>query len=498
MAASPIVLSSRQGERAYLTTLNERFGQYVNRVRSMREQSKNIENNTFIAHTQALENEIFDLKNIYERELDNTRQQLDAITAERNEFHLQASKNGALATELQEKYNDELNNRKKLENALADAHRLLSEKDSLIQELRITIAQHQNAHLDTTKERDALQSTLTNVQMLCDSESKARADLEATVQKLTDQLNFERQIHDKERMELANKLNAAERAIAIADEKLKEHDIVDDNLHNMIAKMRIQTQAEFKRFQDESESAYQASLSAIKNQLENESKNLSQALEENIHLKAVIEEMNAKIGKLDGRCGSLEEQNRSLIHTLEVERQQASNNIQQLESKLREMQENLNTKIRELNVAYNANIPLDLEIEAFASMLDAEEKRLALALSNPPSELVQSARGDLLSSRGHYTGVRSMPNSPRRAISGIGGPSPPLGRPKSQSAQYDDSKELPPAATSGNISKPTTPTKYTLPTLDSSSRIFKNPQRSYGVASGPSTRVYYRKSSLLN
>lgn len=103
MAASPIVLSSRQGERAYLTTLNERFGQYVNRVRSMREQSKNIENNTFIAHTQALENEIFDLKNIYERELDNTRQQLDAITAERNEFHLQASKNGALATELQEK-----------------------------------------------------------------------------------------------------------------------------------------------------------------------------------------------------------------------------------------------------------------------------------------------------------------------------------------------------------------------------------------------------------
>lgn len=51
--------------------------------------------------------------------------------------------------------------------------------------------------MDTTKERDALQSTLTNVQMLCDSESKARADLEATVQKLTDQLNFERQIHDK-------------------------------------------------------------------------------------------------------------------------------------------------------------------------------------------------------------------------------------------------------------------------------------------------------------
>lgn len=89
-----------------------------------------------------------------------------------------------------------------MENALADAHRLLSEKDSLIQELRITIAQHQNAHLDTTKERDTLQATLNSVQTLCDSESKARADLEASVQKLSDQLSFERQLHDKVKIRL--------------------------------------------------------------------------------------------------------------------------------------------------------------------------------------------------------------------------------------------------------------------------------------------------------
>ena len=144
---------------------------------------------------------------------------------------------------------------------MADAHRLLSEKDALIQELRITIAQHQNAHLDTTKDRDAIQSNLTNCQILCDSESRARADAEAGVQKLTDQLNFERSIHEKEQMELNNKLAAAERAIAIADEKLREHDIVDDNLSNMMAKIRMQTQAEFQRFQEDAEAAYQASVS---------------------------------------------------------------------------------------------------------------------------------------------------------------------------------------------------------------------------------------------
>lgn len=176
-------------------------------------------------------------------------------------------------------------------------------------------------------------------------------------------------------MELQNKLSAAERAISIADEKLREHDIVDDNLANTIAKMRMQTQAEFKRFQDESEAAYQTSLLHIKSQLDNEGRALAQSAEENIHLKAIIEEMNSKIGKLDSRCNSVEDQNRSLIHTLECERQQAANTIKELEAKLRDMHEHLNTKIRELNVAYNAQIPLDLEIEAFANLLDAEEKR---------------------------------------------------------------------------------------------------------------------------
>jgi len=492
MTASPIIVSQRAKERDYLLALNDRFQNYVGRVRTMREQSKSIENNTFIAHTQALENELFEVKGIYEKELETTRQQLDQMTSERNTYQLQASKNGALANELQDKYSNEQTTRKKLENALADAHRLLSEKDSLIQELRITIAQHQNAHLDTTKERDALQSTLNNVQTLCDSESKARADLEASVQKLSDQLTFERQLHDKALMELNNKLSAAERAIAIADEKLREHDIVDDNLANTIAKMRMQTQAEFRRFQDESEAAYQASLGQMKAQLDAESKSLAQSSEENIHLKAIIEEMNAKIGKLDSRCAAVEDQNRSLIHTLECERQQAQNTIKELEHKLREMQEHLNAKIRELNVAYNAQIPLDLEIEAFANLLDAEEKRLSVALANPPSELVQTARGDLVSSRNHYTGVRSLPGSPRKPLTGINSsPTTPFSsRPKSVPVN-DEIKELGPMSRAESPGKPGSPSYYLPGIGDNSSRIFKNPRSSYGTSATPTTRVYY-------
>jgi len=103
MTASPVIVSQRAKERDYLLALNDRFQNYVSRVRSMREQSKSIENNTFIAHTQALENELFEVKSIYDKELETTRQQLDQMTGERNSYQLEAGKKGALAQEFQDK-----------------------------------------------------------------------------------------------------------------------------------------------------------------------------------------------------------------------------------------------------------------------------------------------------------------------------------------------------------------------------------------------------------
>lgn len=75
------------------------------------------------------------------------------------------------------------------------------------------------------------------------------------------------------------------------------------------------------------------------------------------------------------KCSSLEAQNAGLIQSLEMERQQATNTIKNLEAKLRELQEALMAKVRELGLAYNAHLPLDLELDAFATLLEAEERR---------------------------------------------------------------------------------------------------------------------------
>merc|ERR1712179_418838 len=81
-------------------------------------------------------------------------------------------------------------------------------------------------------------------------------------------------------------------AIKIAEDRLKEHDAIDDQLAATLAKVKQQSHAELLRFQEEAEFSYLASLQSVKNQLEESAKNHAASLEENIKLKAKIRDLH--------------------------------------------------------------------------------------------------------------------------------------------------------------------------------------------------------------
>ncbi|XP_047134345.2 vimentin isoform X1 [Hydra vulgaris] len=408
------LLTQRRLSKIQALSLSDRFKNYIEKVNSMRDQCKKIENNVFLTQVSSLQNEIHELKLIYERELENQRDQLDSVTSERNTFHLEAMKSGSQLAEMNDKYNYELSNRKKVENALADSQRLLTEKDMLIQELRIAIGQHQNCSIDLRKELEDCRNQLNTFQTKYEIEANLSSELEADVQKLSSQLFFEREIQKTEVIDLKNKVVSAQRALEIAEQKLSDHDLYDEKLHFKVEAIRRKTQQEMLSMQEQLENNYQTQLQEYKNLLEQEKKNLIREKEDNINLKKIIEEMNLKIIKLDRKCSSSQYQNRGLCHVLEIERQTAVNKISHLEEKLSKMKENLDMSMRELNLAKNSNIPINLEIAALSNLLEAEESRLKLALLNPPGELALSARGELMPTKIQR---RSLPGSPRTGIS---------------------------------------------------------------------------------
>lgn len=63
----------RVQEKEELQRLNDRFSMYVQRVRQLREQGGHIDSSAFLKTTKQLEDEVSNLKNLYEHELNNVR-----------------------------------------------------------------------------------------------------------------------------------------------------------------------------------------------------------------------------------------------------------------------------------------------------------------------------------------------------------------------------------------------------------------------------------------
>ena len=78
--------------------------------------------------------------------------------------------------------------------------------------------------------------------------------------------------------------------------------------------------------------------------------------------------------------GTVQQQKLSLEDLLAQERDKASDNVLGMERKLRELQELLVVKMREVTAARDAQIPLKAEIEGFRALLDEEEKRYVLVV----------------------------------------------------------------------------------------------------------------------
>jgi predicted nucleic acid-binding Zn-ribbon protein len=75
--------------------------------------------------------------------------------------------------------------------------------------------------------------------------------------------------------------------------------------------------------------------------------------------------------QLNGCC----QKNKELTDTLNSERAEAKRCIQELERRLRELQENLMAKMKECSNARDMQMSLKAEIDTYKNLLDAEESR---------------------------------------------------------------------------------------------------------------------------
>ena len=97
-------LVAQRLEKDALNNLTDRFAAYLSRVRQMREQSIHMDNINFVNTTKILEEEILSLKTMYERQLEDLRNQLEDMGRERSSYQMMSAKNAAQLTDVNQRF----------------------------------------------------------------------------------------------------------------------------------------------------------------------------------------------------------------------------------------------------------------------------------------------------------------------------------------------------------------------------------------------------------
>ena len=103
-ASSMTPLVTQRLEKDALNNLTDRFAAYLSRVRQMREQSIHMDNINFVNTTKILEDEILSLKTMYERQLEELRNQLEDAGRERSSYQMMSAKNAAQLADVNQRF----------------------------------------------------------------------------------------------------------------------------------------------------------------------------------------------------------------------------------------------------------------------------------------------------------------------------------------------------------------------------------------------------------
>ena len=158
---------------------------------------------------------------------------------------------------------DETADRKKVEDDYADARREIALKDKQLQDARVALTQEQNSHLETKKEKDGTQKQLNQTQDRYSAEVADRTHFETLSVQLKEKMEFDKQRFEQEKCDYSNRISDLGTALKMAEERIHEHNVIDEDMANQLAKVKLQNEADFSLFKQESELDFQNRVSVF-------------------------------------------------------------------------------------------------------------------------------------------------------------------------------------------------------------------------------------------